>query len=204
LVGDKMPILTDLSLLDTAIMERLSKCIIDNKFVPVTYINPEEEFMIEEFPSIVFYRTEITRGYGRLISNYKLRDNFVYSSEGNLIQMDLRDAPLAIDVIYIIRLYYQYQEDGMLLNNFILKTFPPPPIPCYITVDGEDYDFFFESHSIPKSLDDKFGKFEGAAFNKKKMEREFCEQYIYWCAVDLDLFDRKSVKTVQEIKIRPV
>jgi hypothetical protein len=187
-----MAILQNLSAFDTALKTKLEGLIIAGTSVPVIYMNPEEGFQVETFPSIVYYRSGDVKAPKRICTD-DYRDNPIYDDNENLIEFDVRPAPIAKDVLYIIRTYYNYAEDGPVLDAFIMKNLPPAPYPCFVEVNGEKYDLFLTNHYIPSSWTETFGE------KKLKQEnREFFEQYMYWAEINLDLFEGETVKTVQE------
>ena len=165
--------------------------------IPVYYINPEEEFVIEEFPSIIVYRIGNVR-YGSRIFLPKFRSDYKYDEQGKLEAISERESPLPISFLYVIRLYYEYNEDGAEMNIMMLKHFPPQPKPCYITIDGVDYDLVQIHHKLLNSDDKQFGLIK---YKEKDKTRVFCDQYMYFCDTDLDIFDKVERKTVKEIII---
>lgn len=189
-----MSILANLEPLDIAIATKLSGLSVDGQTVPVQYRNPEEEFSPSSLPVIVIYRTGSVSAKQRICTD-KFYDNYV-EENGNLISVDVRNAPIPIDVLYIIRPYYEYQQHGVLLTSHILKTFPPTPSPSFVTIESVDYDIVFNSHYTPGSWGQEFGEFK-----QKQDTRKFYEQFMYYAEIDLDVFTRTTVKTVQELII---
>lgn len=199
----------EFTVIDKAMKTKLSACTINSTLVPAIYINPEEEFVVETFPSIVFYRTSVVQDKQRTCTDV-FKDNPVITG-GNLMQLSERKAPLAMKILYNIRLFYQYQSDGVILNAFMLKNFPPRPYPCFLNVVTKDAvynasnelvsaaelfpcDLEYINSVSPQSSSKFFG-----TINEATEERTFCDQHLYWCEIDLDLFDRVVVKTVQEV-----
>lgn len=180
--------LTSLVDLDTAIRNNLEGCIVAGEAVPVVYVNPEEEYVSETYPCIVFYRAGMVSGKSR-ISIDPLKDNPVYNEEGTLVQCDVRNAPMPVDVLYVIRLFYNVQEDNSALNIHLLRRFPFPPNPCYVTVNGVKYDLLFDGQSVPRAMDKAFGEVD---LSSEKEQRIFYEQYFFWCEVNVELDEREA------------
>ena len=195
-------ILDNITSLDEALMEKLEAIAFIGEStptpIPVVYIHPEEEFVIETFPSIVLYRIAQVRD-GQRITLSKFRDNYVYDNNGKLTTLDERESPLPINFLYTIRLYYEYNTDGAEMNLLMLKYFPPLPKPCYVTIDSIDYDLVQISHSLLQSGGEK--DFSTIKFKEVDERRIFFFLYMYFCEASLDIFAAETKKTVKEIII---
>lgn len=190
-------LLESIQIIDEAVINKMkSFATINSTPVQVTYLNPEEEYTIETYPEIIIYRVGSFEETMRLTLS-KLRDDFVYNGD-NLVQLSERDYPIPMNFLYVIRLYYEYQEDGAQMNLDMLKNLPPRPYPCYITINNVDYDFVFDGHRLFRSSKDDFGLIK---FKETDNNRVFCDQYFYYFCSDLDLFAKETNTTVQEIII---
>lgn len=182
--------LKDISQCDKALIEKLKGLIIDGEEVPVLYINPEEEFVNSKLPSIVVYRAGIYPDNFRWI-NDKFYDN-LRELENGVYVVDEREAPIPYNIYYGIRLYYQYQMDGVKLNTYINTVLNRN---AYVTIEGNKYDLVFVSYKNPEVTYRDFGTLE------KKEPREFVEQYLFRMEIELDINPRITKKLSEEIII---
>ena len=195
-------IIDTITILDEALIEKLESIAFIGEStptpIPIIYAHPEEEFVIESFPSIVLFRTAQVRD-GQRITLAKFRDNYVYDNNGKLTTLDERESPLPINFLYTIRLYYEYNTDGAEMNLLMLKYFPPLPKPCFLTINNIDYDFVQISHALLQSGGEN--DFSTIKFKEVDERRIFCDQYFYFCEASLDIFTAETKKTVKEIII---
>ena len=193
-------ILNNISVLDEALIEKLEAVAFIGETtptpIPIIYVHPEEEFVAETFPSIIVYRLAQIRD-GQRITLSKFRDKYVYDKDGKLTTLDERESPLPVKFLYAIRLYYEYNSDGAEMNLLMLRNFPPQPKPCYLTIDGYDYDLVYISHSLLQSGGE--ADFSTIKFKEIDERRIFCDQYMYFCEASLDIFNAETKKTVKEI-----
>ena len=156
--------------------------------VPVMYIVPEKELVVDKKPSIAIYRAGVYPDNNRW-TNDLFYDNFQHSN-GNLVQVDERDAPDPYNVYYGIRLFYEYQEDGVELNNHIMKVLRRG---AYLNIGDHKYDIFFVSYKNPDVTYRDFGEIKG------NDDRLFVEQYLFRVETELDNAERTTKKTSIEL-----
>lgn len=173
---------------DFALKQHLSGCVIDGKEIDPIYYTPDVDLVKVDLPSIVFYRNQPFRDNSRWKQD-EVRDNFVYDDSGNLIQIDLRNPPEPWSILYVVRTMYKYQQDGVELNRFLFKKFPRGS--C-IVIKGVEYDVELVSSNLGGSQYKDFGRVEGGT-------RRFYETYTFRVDILLDIYDRKTVKTVQQV-----
>ena len=113
----------------------------------------------------------------------------MYDDSGNLIQIDLRNPPEPWSILYVVRTMYKYQQDGVELNRFLFKKFPRGS--C-IVIKGVEYDVELVSSNLGGSQYKDFGRVEGGT-------RRFYETYTFRVDILLDIYDRKTVKTAQQV-----
>lgn len=175
--------LKDITLVDAEMLNKLKGLLIDDVEVPVLYLNPEPEFQPEVKPAIIVFRIGIYPDNTRW-TNDKFFDNPVLDDGGTLKTVDMREAPIPYLMYYGIRLYYDYNEDGAILNNFLLSKLPRG---AYLSIDGDKYDTEFVSYRNPSATYREFGVVKG------NQPREFVDQYLYKVRIELDSAQRKSV-----------
>ncbi|MBO8161152.1 MAG: hypothetical protein H0Z24_05900 [Thermosipho sp. (in: Bacteria)] len=175
---------------DLAIQQKLKGLIVKNKEVPVYYMNPEHEFKIKEVPCIVFYRVGLVRDLSRW-SNDKVIYDVITDTDNNPIEAKYKAHPEPYNIFYVVRYYYRYHRDGIILFNHIMTTFPRA---SYLDILDMQYDIYFDSFSNPSSGYKDFG------IQDKK--REFVEQITYRLEALLDLSQQEGqVKFVQDTPI---
>lgn len=167
--------ITSVEQVDTALAGKLVGLVIDDVTIPVLFINPEGEFQAETYPSIVIYRSGIYPDNNRW-TNDKFYDDIVELVSGE-ITAAVRDAPVPYLVYYGVRLYYDYQQDGVALNNHLLKILKRGQ---FLTVLGDNYDIEFVSYKNPSATYREFGIVKG---NEKV---EFIDQYLFRIPIDID------------------
>ena len=173
---------------DFAFKQHLSGCVIDGKEIEPIYYTPDVDLVKVKLPSIIFYRNQPFRDNSRWKQD-EVRDNFVYDDSGNLIQIDLRNPPEPWSILYVVRTMYKYQQDGVELNRFFFFFFPRGS--C-IVIKGVEYDVELVSSNLGGSQYKDFGRVEGGT-------RRFYETYTFRVDILLDIYDRKTVKTVQQV-----
>lgn len=188
--------LKNFSQLDEALIKKLSGLKVEDEMgqlrdVPVLYINPEKEFQISEYPTIVIYRQGIYPDPVRW-TNDKFYDNPVYDENGDLIRIDERDAPDPLNVYYGIRLFYKYQMDGVMLNQHLMSKLRRG---AYLEVEGYQYDVIFVSYRNPEATYRTFGDLD------ENKPREFYEQYLFKVEVELDNAERETVPVSKQIDV---
>lgn len=181
----------DFSQCDGAIINLLRGVKANGEEVPVIYINPEKEFVIAKYPTIAVYRAGIYPDNWRW-TNDKFYDNISFDEEGNPISIDEREAPIPYNVYYGIRIYYQFQEDGMEINSQLLYILRRG---AYVEIDGIKYDLEYVSYRNPNATYKDFGE------QKENEDREFVEQYMYKLEVELDGAERVSKHLAKELVI---
>jgi hypothetical protein len=155
--------------------------------IPVVYIDPEPEFKAEAYPSIVFYRMGIYPNTEKYINDV-FYDNYTFDSSGNPLTVQKRNAPEPFIVYYGVRLYYQYQRDGLIMTDGLLARFRRG---SYLDIDGDKYDASMVSYRNPNSSYRQFGEI------KKDEPREFIDQYLYRVDIELDNAVRETLKLNQ-------
>lgn len=157
--------------------------------VPVHYINPEGEFQCEHYPAIVIFRSGAYPDQMRYSNNtYTISEE--RHSNGNLKHRKVIKNPEPYQIYYSVRLYYNYQSDGEVMNTFLMKKFK---IGSYLEIEGDKYDTYLISYKNPNSTYREFGIID------EKKGREFIDQYLY--RVDINLFDGE---VYDETYLKPV
>lgn len=180
---------TDFSQCDEALINKLKGLIIEGEEVPVLYINPEKEFVISKYPSIVIYRSGVYPDNYRW-TNDKFYDNLTFSEDGTPLSVDEREAPIPYNLYYGIRIYYKYQEDGARLSTYINSVLKRG---AFVEIGGDKYDIVFVSYKNPNATYKDFGE------QREKDDREFVEQYLYRLEIELDIAQRTTKKLSKEL-----
>lgn len=188
-----MPI-TDITQCDTALIEKLSGLKVDDGQgnmidVPVVYIDPEVEFVASVLPTIAVYRAGIYPDPYRW-TNDKFYDNPVYDENGELVSVNEREAPDPYTIYYGIRIFYEYQIDGALVNKHLLTKLRRG---AYLSIGGDLYDVLFVSYKNPEATYRTFGEL------KENEQREFYEQFLYKVQIELDNATRAEVKVSKDL-----
>lgn len=178
----------DFRKVDNAILQKLKGLQVLNEYgeltdVDVIYINPEVEFKVSKYPAFIVYRQGIYPDNYRW-TNDKFYDNPQYDETGNLVKVDEREAPDPYNIYYGIRLYYEFQKDGVKLNQHIMSKLRRG---SYLDIDGTQYDVFFVSYRNPEATYRTYGQLQ------QKNQREFYEQYLYKVEIELDNATRETV-----------
>jgi hypothetical protein len=176
---------------DTAMFEKLSGCIIDNKEVPVTYYSPDVDLTELAKPTIVLYRTPPFPDNSRWQQD-EVRDNYIYDENNTLVSISRRKPPEPWSILYTVRTVYEFQQDGVLLNRFLYRKFPRG---SFISVKGIGYDVSYAGGSLSGSGYKDFGKTE-------KGKKTFGETYNYRVDILLDIHERESTKVVHEVGLQ--
>lgn len=178
----------DFRKVDNAILQKLKGLKVPNEYgeltdVDVIYINPEVEFKVSKYPAFIVYRQGIYPDNYRW-TNDKFYDNPQYDETGNLVKVDEREAPDPYNIYYGIRLYYEFQKDGVKLNQHIMSKLRRG---AYLDIDGLQYDVFFVSYRNPEATYRTYGQLQ------QKNQREFYEQYLYKVEIELDNATRETI-----------
>jgi hypothetical protein len=178
---------------DLAFINKLKGLKIANEYdelieVPVLYITPEKEAKIETLPAIAIYRAGVFQNDVRW-TNDKFYDNYQFNVDGDPIKVDERDAPDPFDIYYGIRVLYEYHEDGIILNNHIMKSFRRG---SYLTIGTHNYDILYVSYRNPDNTYRDFGEI------KQNEKRKFVEQYVFKVEIELDNAVRTTLNTSLE------
>lgn len=177
---------------DTAMFDRFTGCVIDGKIIEPTYYTPDIDLEELAPPSIVIYRTMPFRDLSRWSNEREFRDNLKYDEKGNLVQMDKREMPEPWSIMYTVKTIYEYQMDGVMLNDQILRLFRRDD---FITIKGVNYTVDQLSAGVWGSQYKDFGRVEEG-------KRRLQETYSYRVDIWLEIADRNTVKTVQEIGVK--
>jgi len=169
--------------LDEAMLNHLQGCVIDGKSVEPTYYSPDVDLKKLEKPAIIFYRSQPFRDNSRSKSD-EIRDNMVYDSDNRLIQVDVREAPEPWSMHYIVRILYEYQMDGVMLNQFLFTKFPRDG---FVVVNDIAYSIGHVSSSLSGAQYKDFGKTEDG-------DRDFSETHMYRLDFLLDIHPRVTNK----------
>ena len=183
--------ITDFSQCDEALINKLKGLIIEEEEVPVLYVNPEKEFVISKYPSIVIYRAGVYPDNYRW-TNDRFYDNLTFSEDGTPLSVDEREAPIPYNLYYGIRIYYKYQEDGAKLSTYINSVLKRG---AFVEIGGDKYDIVFVSYKNPNATYKDFGE------QREKDDREFVEQYLYRLEIELDISQRTTKKLSKELII---
>lgn len=176
--------------LDEAMFNRFDGFTIDGNPVELTYYTPDVDLAELSPPSIVLYRTTPYLDKSRWKKD-TIRDNYIYNDEGKPIQFDVRNYPESWSILYTVKTIYDYQMDGVLLNNFIIQQFLRGESD-FITVKGVNYDVEMTSAGLWGSQYKDFGRIEDG-------KRRFQETYSFRVDFLYDVFPRKTIKAVQEV-----
>lgn len=176
---------TSLMEVDEALINKLSGFKLGDYEVPVLFVNPTPEFQFEVFPSIVIFRN------GVYPDIYSWRWGYGYMYELDLENKagTKREFPLPYLVYYSLRVYYQYQEDGAILNTYLNTKLHRG---SYITINDENYDIFFVSYSNPNAGYKNYGEFE------KDGRQLLFDQYLFKVSIDLDTLASESEVTLPD------
>lgn len=177
--------------LDIALFEKFSGVMIEGKVIAPTYYTPDVDLVELEAPAIVLYRTNPYRDLTRWNNNEEFSDNPVYDGEGNLTGIDSRLSPEPWSIAYTVKTLYEYQEDGVKLNDFMLRLFPRG---SYITINNVDYAVEALSAGLWGSQYKDFGKTEDG-------KRRFQETYAFRVDFYLEVDNRRPQKIVREVVI---
>ena len=159
--------------------------------VPVCYINPESQFEVMKYPVFVIYRSGAYPDPARY-SNDTYRVSTEYYSNGNPKSAQDIKNPEPYKIYYNVRLYYNYQVDGLSMNSYLMRKFKRG---AYLEICGDKYDIDMVSYKNPNSTYREFGDI------KENKEREFVDQYLY--SIDINIFDgqfinRQFMKPIEE------
>lgn len=183
--------ITSYTELDKAFGEKLEGLIINNDVIEPIFTSPDIDIELASIPAIVFYRTSESPDNTRW-SVDKIRDNWQFDGSNNPVSVDLRENPEPWNFIYVVRLYYRYQEDGGEMNFFMHKRFPRN---SFLEIKGVKYDCTMIN--TPQKL---FGA-EDVGTNKYG-EREFVDQFTFRVEANLDIYDRDTLKVIREVIFR--
>lgn len=173
---------------DSSVKSSLSGLMIDGKEVPVYYADPEKEFVKEEYPFFALTRAGAYPDEQRW-DNDPLTYNYVYDTNGNVKQFTERPNPIPYNVFYMVRLYYDYNLDGVVMNTHIMKLWSRG---SYVTIGDDQYDVIFVSYKNPNSTYREFGKF------KENDPKQYIDQYLYKLEINLETGTEVTVLTTQQ------
>lgn len=180
--------ITELRQCESALLSYLSGFIIDEEEVNATIIAPEGEVEIEHYPAIVIYRTGAYPDYSRH-TNEPFYSDAQYNDEGILLSVNKREAPTPYNLYYGIRVYYEFQQDGIRIIDFILKKFKRG---AQIPIEGIKYNTSIVSYKNPNATYRQFGE------QKKNEKRRFVEQYLIKLEIEFDFGTKEEIKVNRE------
>ncbi|AEZ50542.1 hypothetical protein F400_gp095 [Bacillus phage BCD7] len=175
--------------LDLAFMQKLTGLIINGEEVPVHYFNPDLDVEEKVLPKIVFFRDTPFPDYSRLLTD-DVEDNHVFDAEGKLIAVDRRQAPEPWSVMYNIRLYYEFQQDGVKILQHIRRRLPLRR--AELLVKGQLYPVEYQGARVWGAQYKDFGE-------TKEGKREFNDSLIYKVDFQLDVYDRVTHSITHDI-----
>lgn len=179
---------------DIAFAKRFSGIMIDGKEVNVVYYSPDVDLNeLTELPTIAIYRKQPFRDVSRWNNHHEYLDSPVYDENNRLISISKREFPEPWAVLYGLRVVYDMQIDGAELNNQVLRRVRRDDI---IRIKGYPYLIEMEKAGMWGSQYKNFGQIEDG-------RRRFNERFDYRLDIWMEVDDRRSVNTVQEIGIRP-
>jgi hypothetical protein len=188
--GELIQFIQSFEEVDTAMFDRLSSCIIDGKSVETTYYSPDVDLEELDTPSIVLYRTSPFRDLARW-KNETIRDNYKYDVEGNLVSLDKRKFPEPWNVLYTVKTLYEYQTDGVALNDYILRAFSRGD---FITINDINYDVDLTSSGLWGGQYKDFGRTQDG------IARRFQETFAFTVRVWYDIYTRETFPVMNEFK----
>ena len=175
--------ITSLEELDTALVERFMGIMIDGKEVPVYYYTPDIDLVKVEAPAIVIYRTNPFLDTSRITND----EYFFDTTETGVTK---REHPEPWSALYSVKTLYEYQLDGIALNDKILRLFRRGG---YLTVKNVDYHVEMTSAGLWGSQYKDFGRVEDG-------QRKFQETYSYRIDFMLEVSeDGVEVSLVDEV-----
>lgn len=176
---------------DTAMFDIISGFTVGGQPVEVTYYTPDVDLVKVDPPALVIYRTMPYRDLSRWSNEEDFYDNPVLNEEGNPVEVDSRKHPEPWSIMYTVKTVYEYQSDGVTLNDNILRLFPRG---SYITINNVDYPVEQTTAGLWGSQYKDFGRVEDG-------KRKFQETYTFKVDVYLEAGgQRNSVKTVQTVE----
>jgi hypothetical protein len=187
--------ISDFSKVDEAFISKLKGLQVTDelgalKDVPVVYIDPEPEFQVSEFPTIVVFRQGIYPDPSRWTNDIFYGDIVYDDATGNPISTTKRDAPDPFNVYYGIRLYTQYNQDSVILNQWLMSKLRRG---AYLDIEQEQYDVFFLSYKNPEATYRTFGD------QPENQQRQSYEQYTFRLEIELDNALSSAVKLSQQL-----
>ena len=173
-------VITSLKDCDKAFMDRVRGCKVENENgelvdVPVIYINPDEELLVETYPCFVVMRVGAYPDVSRWNNGVYYSDPS-YNSNGEVVDVVKQDAPQPYALYYAVKLFYQYPQDGADMTFHILNRFKRG---AYLEIDNEPYDLSYVSYRNQQSNYKDFGEI------KDKDIKQFVEQYQYRLDIDI-------------------
>lgn len=179
---------------DLAFADRFRDIIINGKPVNIVYYSPDVDLNeLKDLPAICIYRKQPFRDVSRWNNHHEYLDSPEYDEYGNLVAISKRKFPEPWAILYGLRVVYDMQIDGVELNNQILRKVERDDI---IRIKGYPYLIELETAGMWGSQYKDFGRIEDG-------RRRFNERYDYRIDVWLEIGERKRVKTVQTIGVRP-
>jgi hypothetical protein len=181
-----MDFITDWEEVDTAFAEMFSDLQIDGKTVPISYYSPDLDLETLALPSLVFYRTDPYLDENRWVTD-DIRDNEQYDVNGKLVSVDVRKAPEPWSVMYSLRAYYEFTQDGNAIFRYMAKKLPKG---AYITIKNIGYDVILMHGGMFGSGYKNFGQMSEG----KRMQ---IGDYTIKIQVYLDIYDRETIHVSQ-------
>lgn len=177
--------------LDIAMAEAFSGIAIDGKKVRMTYYTPDVDLVKVEAPSMVLYRTTPFLDLSRVGQDKEYIDNPILDANGNIIRVDKREAPEPWSVLYTVKTLYEYQIDGVRMNDQMIRVFRKGG---FITVKGQHYSVEMVSAGLWGSQYKDFGKIEDG-------ERRFQESYGFRVDFYLEVDTARTVPTATQVNV---
>lgn len=164
------------------------------KEVELTYYTPDVDLVKVDPPAMVIFRTTPFLDLARLDNNATYIDNPTLNEEGDVISRDVREAPEPWSILYSVKTLYNYQQDGVVMNDVLLRKFRRGG---FITIKGVNYTVDQISSGLWGTQYKDFGKIEDG-------DREFQETYVFRVDIYLEVDTARTIKTVQEIGVRNI
>ena len=120
--------------------------------VPVNFIQPDREIMLEHYPAFVIYQSGIRPDNSRWITGMD-RIGTV-EVDGSLSDIVEREYPLPFVVYYTVRTYSLHKRQGAYMASYLMTKLRRG---AAVTVDGFSYDVFPVRSTNPSATYREFG-----------------------------------------------